>query len=49
MLGPNELRLPDEITAVLQQTITTWENNQPDSARSNLKQALRLAQIYHYL
>lgn len=49
LLAPDQMRLPDEISAVLQQAITAWENNQPDAAHTHLHQALQLAQKYRYL
>jgi DNA-binding SARP family transcriptional activator len=48
-LSPDQMRFRDELTSMLQQAIDAWENNRPDAARSDLKQALRLAQEYHYL
>ena len=49
LLDPRQMRLREEVTAVLQQAISDWENKQVDSARNHLEQALKLAQTYHYL
>jgi tetratricopeptide (TPR) repeat protein len=44
MLHPIQQKLPERITAVLQQAITAWETNQPQSAQTHLRQAIQLAQ-----
>ncbi len=49
LLDPGQQRLRNDLTAVLQDAIDAWENNQVDTARANLQQALQLAQAYHYL
>jgi DNA-binding SARP family transcriptional activator len=48
-LGPGQMRLRDELMAVLQKAVDAWENNRPDAARAELEQALQLAQANHYL
>jgi tetratricopeptide (TPR) repeat protein len=49
LLDPDQMRLPDELVSVLQQAVDAWKKHQPDTTRSNLKHALRLAQEYNYL
>jgi tetratricopeptide (TPR) repeat protein len=49
MLAPDQQRLPDELTARLQQALAAWAEDQPDMARSHLHQALHLAQDLGYL
>lgn len=49
LLDPSEMRLRDDVTAVLQQAICAWDNKQPEDARAQLEQALELAQVYGYL
>ncbi|MCB8969171.1 MAG: hypothetical protein H6660_20015, partial [Ardenticatenaceae bacterium] len=49
LLTPDQQRLPDEVTAVLRQAVTAWENNHPNATQTHLHQALQLAQTYRYL
>jgi DNA-binding SARP family transcriptional activator len=49
LLKPTMLRMPDAVTGTLQQAISTWEANQPESAQNHLQHALQLAQEMNYL
>ncbi len=48
-LRPDQMRLQDDVTAVMQEAIDAWEDGRPDDARAVLEQALQLAQTFHYL
>lgn len=49
LLASVQLRMPDKMTAILQQIIAAWEANQPETAQNHLQYALQLAQEMSYL
>jgi tetratricopeptide (TPR) repeat protein len=49
MLEPVQQRLPDALTATLEEAITAWEGGQAAPAREHLAEAVRLAQEMGYL
>ncbi len=49
MLHPVQQKLPDALTAVLQQAIAVGEANQPQSAQTHLQKPIQLAQELGYL
>jgi DNA-binding SARP family transcriptional activator len=49
LLEPTQLRLPDVLTAVVEEAIWAWEQTQPEMARAHLNRAIELAQKMGYL
>jgi tetratricopeptide (TPR) repeat protein len=49
VLDPAQQKLADELTAVLQNALITWQENQPDQTTEYLNRAITLAQQFHYL
>ena len=49
LLVPEQQRLPDALTADLEQAIQAWDSGQPDTARTSLQQAIALAREMGYL
>jgi hypothetical protein len=49
LLEPTQQRLPDALTAVLEETIASWEGEELETTRTYLDQALELAQELGYL
>ena len=49
LLDPEQQRLPDELTGLLEAAVQSGEANQPETAYSYLEQAIALAQKMGYL
>jgi tetratricopeptide (TPR) repeat protein len=49
LLAPEQLRLPDTLSDILEAAIGRWDDNQPDAAQTYLQQAIVLAQKIRYL
>lgn len=49
VLDPTQQKLPEELTAVLQDSVTAHRQDQPTHATHLLTQAIKLAQQMHYL
>jgi DNA-binding SARP family transcriptional activator len=49
LLDPVQQRLPDALTANLEQAVQAWDGGAPEAARALLHQSLDLAQQLHYL
>jgi DNA-binding SARP family transcriptional activator len=49
LLEPTQQRLPDALTATVQQALGAWEGDEPEAARAQLDQALELAKEMDYL
>jgi len=49
LLSPVQQRLPDTLTALFEQALFAWENDEPTLAPALLQQAVALAQQLHYL
>lgn len=49
LLLPDLSRLPDELTAVLQRAISTFNNDQPETTRACLQSALQQARLLNQL
>lgn len=49
VLDPSQQKLPDGLTAVLENALTTWQKNQPDQTRQWLTEAIILAQQINFL
>jgi predicted ATPase len=49
LLDPTQQRLPDTLTALLEQAIHTWERGEMETARALLAQSVSMAQQLHYL
>ena len=49
LLVPEQQRLPDALTADLEQAIQAWDYDQAERARTELQQAMALAQQMGYL
>jgi serine/threonine protein kinase len=49
LLAPLELRLPDALTALLEEAIRAWDSGQPETSRFHLTEAITLAQEMGYL
>jgi hypothetical protein len=49
MLLPNQIRLPDDLTAAMECVAQRWEGNEPRAARDCLEEAAKLAESYGYL
>ncbi len=49
LLTPEQQLLPDVLTATLEAAIRTWEDDQPDAARTCLQQTIKAAQETGYL
>ena len=49
LLAPEQPRLPETLSDMLEAAIRTWDDNQPDAAQTYLQQAIVLAQKIRYL
>jgi hypothetical protein len=49
LLAPEQQRLPDALTNLLEAAIQAWDSNLPETARSDLQRAVGLAQEMGYL
>ena len=49
LILPPQQRLPEELTAVIQRTLTAWEAGKGVAAENELRQTLRLAHELHYV
>ena len=49
LLDPKQQRLPDDLTAALEQSVLSWEENQVNKTQDALNKAVELAQKWGYL
>lgn len=49
MLDPSQQKLPDEVSAVLEMAVQTWESGDTDAIPPRIKQAVKTARDYGYL
>jgi hypothetical protein len=49
LLAPNQLRLPDALTALLEEATRSWDSDQPETSRFLLNEAIIKAQEMGYL